>query len=480
MTDSTPPTAASKPDPAKNHGAGSSTPLFGKFTRVKGIIVALAGGGAVLSGLLGYWTTYQTVQREVSTSSVASTPANISALSVLVLPFSNQTGDQQKAYIADALTTSITSDLSRIRDAFIIPAATAFTYKDKSVSVQQLGKDAGVHFVLHGSVLSSGETVRISVQLADTLTGAQLWSETFAGDFTNLFALQDKVTTAVVNSIGREMVVVAARESEMRESSPKATDLMLRARALFLKPQSLENLQQLEAWYRQVLAMEPNNAGAMVGLARSLTLQAFNFGRKMTPEEREKKYSEGKDVISKARELDRDDPIIYGIMALYAATHDDFEGQRRVCETWLSLEPKNPNAYNFLANVLVQSGEAKRAAVLLTQAINLEPTHPSPLVLLGMSRVQFTLGDNDATIEWAQKALDANKKLTDPYAYLAMAYALKGDDSKARATVEDLLRADPNFKLTQFKRPMPSSPATYKQWFEKKYLPAARKAGLPE
>lgn len=480
MIDSTTPAAASQPDPAKSPDISRFAQLLGKFKHVKGVIVALAGGGAVLSGLVGYWTTYQTVKEGVPVSTVTAAPANRSALSILVLPVANQTGDPEKAYIADALTTSITSDLSRIRDAFVIPTATAFTYKGKAVSVQQVGKDAGVRFVLQGSVLSSGEIIRISAQLADTQSGAQLWSETFAGELTNMFALQDKVTTAVVNTIGREMVVLAARESEMRQSSPKATDLMLRARALFLKPQSLQNLQQLEDRYRQVLLMEPNNAGAMSGLARTLTLQAFNFGRQLTRDEKEKKYSEGRDVAAKAKEFDRDDPMIYGTMALYAISHDDFAGHRRASETWLSLEPKNPMAYNFLANSLVMSGEATRAVGLLTQAIDLDPKHPSPLVLLGMARAQFTLGNNDATIEWSQRAVDANRKLTDPYSYLAMAYALKGDDTKARAAVEDLQLADPNFKLTEFKMPMPSSPAVYKEWFEKKYLPAARKAGLPE
>jgi len=480
MTDSTTPTEASQSDPENGPGTGRFARFLGKFKHVKGAIVALAGVGAVLSGLIGYWTTYQTVQKGVSTSSAASAPANLSALSILVLPFSNQTGDPQKAYIADALSTSITSDLSRIRDAFIIPTATAFTYKDKAVSVQQVGKDAGVRFVLQGSVLSSGETVRISAQLADTQTGAQLWSETFAGELTNLFALQDKVTAAVVNSIGREMVVVAARESEMRRSSPKATDLMLRARALNLQPQSLKNHLQTEDWYRQALALEPNNSDAMLGLARSLTMQAFNFGRQLAPDEIEKKFAEGHGAILKVQELDRDNPGVYGSMALYALTHDDFPGYRRASETWLALEPKNPIAYNYVAAALVQSGEPKRAIQLLTQAIDLDPKHPPELVTLGMARAHFTLGDSEGAIEWSQRALEANRKLTDSYAYLAMAYALKDDEARARATVADLLRADPNFRLTQFKRPQPSWPAAYKEWFEKKYLPAARKAGLPE
>jgi len=237
MTDNTIATTEPQSNPVTIPSASRFARWIEKLKHVKGILVAIAGGGAILSGLVGYWTTYQTVKESTAVSAISSSTAvDRSALSILVLPFSNQTGDVQKAYIADALTTSMTSDLSRIRDAFIIPTATALIYQNKSMTVQQIGKDAGVRFVLQGGVLSSGDTMRVSIQLADAQTGAQLWSETFTGALTHLFVLQDKVTTAVVNSIGREMVVVVARESETRKSTPKAADLMLRARAVLLQP----------------------------------------------------------------------------------------------------------------------------------------------------------------------------------------------------------------------------------------------------
>jgi len=155
-------------------------------------------------------------------------------LSILVLPFANHTGDDAKAYIADALTTSITTDLSRIRDVFVVPSATAFTYRSKALTIEQIGKDAAVRFVLEGSVLASGQNLRVTAQLVDTKTSAQLWNETFQGDLSNLFGLQDRVTTRIANSIGEHMVIVAARESETRKSAPQAADLMLRASALRL------------------------------------------------------------------------------------------------------------------------------------------------------------------------------------------------------------------------------------------------------
>ena len=195
----------------------------------------------------------------------------------MVLPFQNLTGDPRQEYVADGLTAALTADLSRIRDAFIVNAKTAFAYKDKPVTAQQVGKDLGVRFVLQGSVQRSGSKIRINAQLADATSNAQLWSENFEGDQSDLFALQDRVTTLVANSIGRKMIIVAARESETRKSSPRAADLMLRARALGMKPSTLKNLQQIEDLYRQALALEPNNASAMVSLAVVVALQPDNF-----------------------------------------------------------------------------------------------------------------------------------------------------------------------------------------------------------
>jgi len=442
-------------------------------------LAILIGAGAILS-LAHYRSVNQSAKtgvRTVPTSPVATTAG---ALSILVLPFANETGDPQKAYIADALTTSITSDLSRIRDAFIIPSTTAFTYRDKKASVQQIGKDAGVRFVLQGSVLSSGEKIRISVQLADTQSGAQLWSETVDGELTNLFALEDRVTTRTGNSIGYQMVIVAAREAETRKSSPKAADLMLRARALRLRPQSLKNWQQMEAWYRQVLALEPNNVSAMVGLAISLTLQAAKFGYAINHVAAEKKFAEGRDLAVKARELDPDNPGVYSVIALYAGAHGDYPGYLRAAETQFSLDPKNPSSHNSLALAYYYAGEPRRAIELLTQAINLDPRHPFAALYENLGYANFMLGDNDAALTWAQKALEISPASSDAYALLAMAYVLKGDNAKAREAAANARRTDPSYKLFEWDTSQPSYPVAYKKFFENKFLPAWRKAGLPE
>ncbi len=479
MTDSAPPEDASSPDQLARPAASRWAKLWGQLKRFRGPIAAIAAFGAVLSGFLGYWSAYQTVQKVVVPQPVAVT-ADAGPLSIVVLPFTNLTGDPNQAYVADGITASLTSDLSRIRDAFIVNAATAFAYKDKPVTAQQVGKDLGVHFVLQGSVQRNGTKIRINAQLADANSNAQLWSETFEGDQSDLFALQDRVTTLVGNSIGREMVIVAARESETRKSSSKVADLMLRARSVGLKPESLKNFQEQEDLYRQALALEPYNASAIVGLASSLTGQVDNFGGALDESVQENKMVEGHDLALKAKELDPFDPRVYVPIAMYDWFRRDWDGTRRANETVLSLAPRSPHAYNNLGYTFILNGEPKRAIELLTQAINLDPKHPDAWNLQNLGWAYLMLGDNDAAIDWLQKSLEGNPGLNWTYACLAMAYALKGQDANARAMAADYLRLAPTGTLSTGRKEASSYPAAYREWFESKLVPAWRMAGLPE
>lgn len=447
---------------AQKGGKNSRT---AQFAIIGVVVLALAAGG-------WYWQSNGTPS--------ALTASQRAAVSILVLPFANATGDPSQAYIADGLTASVTSDLSRIRDAFVVGTKTAFKYKNKEIELKQIGEEQGVRFVLQGSVQRGGNKIRINVQLADTQSNAQLWAETFEGDPANLFALQDQVTARIGNSIGREMVILTARENLTRISNPQATDYILRATAAFMKPQSVKNLAQIENWYRQALELDPKNATALHGLARSLLVQAFNFGRKFTPDVRERKFTEGRDYALKAKEIDPNNPRIYGGLALYYSTHNNFPGQKRASETWLSLDPKSPMAHNFVANTEIYQGNYQKAIELLDKGAALDPKHPNVLLAVSYFRAYFLKGDNDATIEWGNRALELNPRFSEAHVFLAMAYALKGDDARAREQVEHLRRLNPKFKLTNFRKPQSTRPAAHNDAYAGKLLPAGRKAGLPE
>jgi len=453
--------------------------LIAWFKTLKGAVVAIASVGAVLGGVAGYWNAYQAARFGTPSLLALIGTANAGPLSIVVLPFANLTGDPQQAYVADGITAAVTADLSRIRDAFIVSTSTAFSYREKSVTVQQIGNELGVRFALQGGVQGSGDKIRVSAQLADTTTNAQLWSESFDGSRTNLFALQDLVTTRIGNSIGREMVVLAARDSLTGKSDRRAVDLLLRARALSLKPMSLGIYAEMQSLYRQVLLLEPGNVQAMVGLARSLSNPAYN-GWISDPVAREKQFLEARDLALKAKSVDPRDPGIYPTLSEYAASHGDHEGARRAVETALSLDPKNPGRYSDLADGYIDSGEPMRAIELLTKGILLDPRNPTEVDLENMGRAQFMNGDDEAAIQWLRKALEVNPAYVSAQANLAIAYAHNGNLPRARDAVATLLRIEPKFSLLRFQTPKAGYPGGYREYWETKLLPAGRRAGLPE
>ena len=399
-------------------------------------------------------------------------------LSILVLPFANQTGDEKKAYIADALTTSITADLSRIRDAFVVPAATAFTYRSKGLTVREVGKDAAVRFVLDGSVMANGDELRVTAQLVDTKTGAPLWNQVFKGDLSNLFALQDQVTVLIGNSIGEHMVIAAARESETRKSTPQVADLMLRARALQQQAQSVENFRETERLYREALALEPNNVNAMARLASALAIHAIWLD--VSDPLQDKQISDARDLALKVKAID---PGARGLeipISIYAMQHNDFDGARRANEAALAKDPKNPSVYNNLALFHREMGEPARAIPLLKQALALYPKGDE-IIFSNLGGAYLAMGDNDAAIEWLLKAVDLNAEGLEAYSGLAMAYSNKSDRQNASRYVAEYRKraAAQGIKGIESNAPQPGSPPAYVKYYQEHLLPEWKKAGLP-
>ena len=464
----------------------AGTPTRTALRSMTGYKLATTVGAVAIISLGGYYVTQSktTTSPSSGTSTDASKSAAINPLSIMVMPFANQTGDEEKAYIADALTSSITSDLTRIRDAFIVPAATAFSLADKKLTVPQLGKEAAVRFVLTGSVTGDKEKLRINAVLSDTQTGAQLWTQNFDGKQSDLFALQDQVTTRIGNTIGPQMIIVAARESEKRANKPQVADLLMRASALGLNQQSLSNHQAMEALYRETLALEPNNLTAKIGLAISLSFQAINFARQLKLD-RPARIALAKQATDLAQEVLRADPTsgeVYLCIGIFANLTGDLEGAVQAGRRLVELQPKNSAAYSVLGHWLFDIGEMQQAKVVLEKSLQFAPPARRPAETYGhLARIAFVLDRADEAITLAQQSIDANPRFVYSYETLALAYARRGDLVRARKAAAEAVRLFPNLQLNiKNSTPWPGKEAAYRKYIETQYLPAWRLAGLPE
>ena len=418
-----------------------------------------------------------------SESPLSAAPSSSTAmpLSILVLPFANHTGLESKSYIADALTTSITSDLTRLTDLFVVPALTAFAYKNRTMTLSSLARETGVRFVLQGSVMASGRRLRISAQLSDTKTNAQLWNETFEGELKDLFALLDQVTARVGNSIDAPMVIAVASESDRQVMDASVGDLLLRARALEAQTQSLERFAEIEAIYRQILLHDSGNLAAMAGLAGNLAVQASWLApyESIVPAMSEK-LREARDLALAVKATDPANPRVYLPIALYAQHVNDFEAAGSAWEAALHLKPRSPTAHANLAVFHLYIGEPARAIPLLKRSLELNP-RANASVFAALGAANFALGENDRAIGWLLKALDLNFENLDMYSFLAMAYANIGNAAKAATYAKEYRRRAEveGVEGPRVNKPRPGSPVAYVSYFYDKLLPDWERAGLP-
>src|SRR5262245_46742475 len=144
--------------------------------------------------------------RSALTERLSAAPPLPDKPSIAVLPFENMSGDPEQEYFADGMVEEIITALSRFKTLFVIARNSSFTFKGQAVDVKEVGRRLGVRYVLEGSVRKAAGKVRITGQLIDAVAGAHLWADRFERDLTDVFALQDEVTMAVVTAIEPKLV----------------------------------------------------------------------------------------------------------------------------------------------------------------------------------------------------------------------------------------------------------------------------------
>jgi len=243
-------------------------------TRLEGICEP---GGVCVSG-----SAYeaQVEAREPVAVSSASAPVSVRRepprLSLIVLPFANIGGDPEQEYFVDGVTDGVTTDLSRIRGAFVIARSTAFTFKGKPIDVRAIGHELNVRYALEGSVQRRGDRIRVNVQLLDAQGGSHLWAERFDKPLADFFEMQDEIVARLGSQLGVELIRAEAGRSE-RTQNPDALDLVFQGMAWSFKGRTPENVTRARAFFERVLTLDPNNVTALVFTSLADLAAARNF-----------------------------------------------------------------------------------------------------------------------------------------------------------------------------------------------------------
>ena len=451
------------------------------LTRLRKPVLMVAAVGTVLGGLAGYVTVYRTMASPGLPTIGLARQAEADPISILVLPLVNQTGDPAKAYIADGLTTALTGDLSRIQDAVIVPPLTALALQERKLTLQQLGNEARVRYVLQGAVSASGERLRVIAQMSDARRGLQLWSKVFEMSATDLFALQDEVTSRIRASIGPQMVLLAAREATARQRSPQVADLVLRLRAMELQQQTIAGLKEREALARQLLAVDPSNPRARAALAFSLTNQVINFQPvlRLSPRAMSDTLSQAAELTEKLLLEEPENVAIWQLKYQIAAERRDYPTAIAALERALQIDPRAPRALQLMGALHSGLGDDDKAQEWALKALAAPSYLPPVGAYSVLSYSAMRTGQYAAAVEWAQKGIDASPDNPGFRVSLATAYAMQGDAPRAQAAAAELLKRHPGWRMPANTRPWPGREAAHQDYVNNKLIPAYRLAGLP-
>ena len=392
--------------------------------------------------------------------------------SIAVLPFENMSGDPEQEFFSDGMAEDIITALSKLRWFFVIARNSTFAYKGKSPDVRQVARELGVRYVLEGSVRKAGSRVRISAQLVDGTTGNHIWAERYDRELADIFAVQDDITRSVVGAI--EPQLYAAENLRIQSKPPENLDAwgcVIRALS-HLGRYTKEDSEQALQLLRQAVALSPR-------YAKAHSVLAFAEARSVV-------YGGDIDIVlSAARQdaraalaLDDDDPWSYfasGVVEWYASRYDDaIAWFRRAIE----MNQNFALAHGCSAGALARGGQPDKALEAVDRAIRMSPRDPLNVTFLHFAGVAHFAAERYAEgVACEEQVLRERRNVPYALRMLAACYVGLGQLDKARATISELLRLNPESSIIRdaYGYLVYSRASDQERW-----VAALRKAGLPE
>ena len=367
---------------------------------------------------------------------------------IAVLPFNNMSGDPEQEYFSDGITEDIITDLSKVSGLLVIARNTVFTYKGKPVKVQQVAQELGVPFILEGSVRKAGARVRVTAQLISSESGAHVWADRYDRELTDIFAIQDEITHAIVEQL---RVKLLPQEKKSIGQTPtdnvEAYTYYLRGRQ-FLHRHSKSYYQLARRMFAKAVELDPLYARAYAGIADCDSFLFLHYN-----------VDVGIDNIlamsAKALALDNRLAEAHASRGLALSLGERYEEAEAEFEQAIALSPNSFEAHYFYARACFAQGKFERAAALFERAAEIKPDDYQSLCLL--IHIYRSLGRDRNKLDAARKGIErAEKELTihpeNPRpAYLGAAALVGiGETERAREWISRALAIDPDDVLTQY------------------------------
>ncbi len=404
----------------------------------------------------------------------AGSPASSSPLalpdkpSIAVLPFDNISDDMDQEYFADGLTEDIITDLSRFQSFFVIARHSAFVYKGKAVTMQDVGRELGVHYVVEGSVRKAGDRLRVVVQLIEAASGNHIWAERYDHDLTDIFDLQDEVTRSIVAAIpGRLESADFNRIKRKRPEDMAVYDYVLRGKMHHHRCTKDDNTEALRL-LDKAIELDPEFAEAYAWKACTLgQALARGFG-----DNKEELFAQDVEAVEKALSLDENNFECHWIMCEVRMMVARLEEAELHHQKAFALNPNDPRVVAQRSELLTWLGRPVEGVDWARQAMRLDP-----YAAAGRAHL---LGRALYIARSYEDAIEAFKQVRVPsyshHAEIAACYAQLGSDEKASLHAGKVLSLKPDFSIADHVQGLPFKESRDRD----QYRDGLRKAGLPE
>jgi TolB-like protein/lipoprotein NlpI len=392
----------------------------------------------------------QVAQRSESSSGFArpavtgsgSVQAGKQSFWIAVLPFKGQTGDAAIEALTEGLTEEITTGLSRFPYLQVIAQNSAMAYRGRSADMRTVGRELGARYVLEGSVRKAGGALRISAQLVDAASGAQLWADAYDRELSDAsaFQIQDDITDRIVATVADSQgVLVRSMAASIRERSVEelsVSELILRYHSYMQQAAPAEHAI-VRAGLERALEREPNHAEGWAILA---ALYSFEYSLRMNP--LPDSLERAQRAARRSVDIDPTSQMGWAELAEAYFFARDYTAFHPAADRAVALNPRHSTMLGYMGTFIFNSGDWEKGHNMVQRAMSLNPHHPGWFYFVPF---QYHYRKNEY-----EKALFAAKQANMPYdpwnyLYITAACGQLERKQEAAAAISGLRRQSPAF-----------------------------------
>ncbi len=353
--------------------------------------------------------------------------------SLAVLPLVNLSGDANQEYFTDGMTEALITDLGKIGALRVISRTSVMQYKGTKKTLPQIARELNVDAIVEGTVLRSGNHVRITANLLDAASDRHLWAESYERDLRDVLALQSELAQDITNKIQIKVTPQQqARLASVRPVNPEAHELYLKGRYYWNK-RTPETLKRSLDYFQQAVEKDPQYALGYAGLADSYAMLGAGDYAVLPPE---KAFPKAKTTAMKALELDNTLAEAHASLGWSKMGFDwDWQGAEREFKQAIDLNPGYANAHHWYATYLGAMGRYSEALAEDRKAESLDPL--SMIIMADVAgEALIPAGQYEQAIQQCRKILEMDPQFALAHWNLGRAYQGKGMYNEALAEMQ--------------------------------------------